>query len=154
MSSAPTSVSSVLRNPRPIMEYHPVATSPRGRVCAHEGCATILSVYNHSAFCGLHEPEDGEVTEGTKQCSLCLRVLPVDAFTLKVKRRGDNVYTWRLGYCQTCDATRKRIRRAREGTRRESYAAQLERKRDAYYRRRYGYPDRAAYLAAKEAGLV
>ena len=28
-----------------------------GRVCAHEGCATVLSVYNATAHCGAHQPE-------------------------------------------------------------------------------------------------
>ena len=29
---------------------------PPGRVCATPDCATILSVYNSSEFCSLHEP--------------------------------------------------------------------------------------------------
>lgn len=32
-------------------------TYPRGRRCAHEGCATVLSVYNPDEFCGAHLPE-------------------------------------------------------------------------------------------------
>lgn len=28
---------------------------PRGRRCAQEGCATILSIYNPTAYCYLHE---------------------------------------------------------------------------------------------------
>jgi hypothetical protein len=27
---------------------------PHGRLCAHEDCETILSIYNPSAFCGAH----------------------------------------------------------------------------------------------------
>ncbi len=30
-------------------------TYARGRVCAAAGCATVLSVYNGSAFCALHD---------------------------------------------------------------------------------------------------
>jgi hypothetical protein len=30
--------------------------SDRGRVCWAEGCTTLLSVYNHSDHCSLHEP--------------------------------------------------------------------------------------------------
>ena len=35
----------------------PVATTrhPEGRICALHGCATVLSVYNGSRFCALHE---------------------------------------------------------------------------------------------------
>ena len=28
---------------------------PRGRVCAHNGCDTVLSVYNAASFCAQHE---------------------------------------------------------------------------------------------------
>lgn len=30
-------------------------TQPAGRVCEEDGCATILSVYNDSYWCALHE---------------------------------------------------------------------------------------------------
>lgn len=30
-------------------------SSPRGRVCETIGCSTILSIYNHSAWCSIHE---------------------------------------------------------------------------------------------------
>ena len=33
-------------------------TYPKGRVCAEEGCTTILSVYNRSEFCWQHEPAE------------------------------------------------------------------------------------------------
>lgn len=29
----------------------------RGRVCAHPGCGTILSIYNPDDYCALHAPE-------------------------------------------------------------------------------------------------
>jgi hypothetical protein len=29
---------------------------PRGRMCAQDGCVTILSTYNASEFCWLHSP--------------------------------------------------------------------------------------------------
>lgn len=32
-----------------------VATKPLERICAHVGCLTQLSVYNHSDYCALHE---------------------------------------------------------------------------------------------------
>jgi hypothetical protein len=33
----------------------PTTSSPHGRVCRALGCSTILSIYNHSAWCSLHE---------------------------------------------------------------------------------------------------
>jgi hypothetical protein len=33
-----------------------VSSHPAGRVCQHEYCTTVLSVYNPSPFCGVHEP--------------------------------------------------------------------------------------------------
>jgi hypothetical protein len=33
----------------------PVRTFGRGRVCRADGCATVLSLYNPSDFCALHE---------------------------------------------------------------------------------------------------
>jgi len=33
-----------------------VAGHPSGRVCAAPACATVLSMYNGSEFCSLHEP--------------------------------------------------------------------------------------------------
>jgi hypothetical protein len=29
--------------------------APRGRVCGHDGCVTVLSIYNASADCSVHE---------------------------------------------------------------------------------------------------
>jgi hypothetical protein len=31
-------------------------TESASRTCAHEGCATILSRYNKTTLCGVHEP--------------------------------------------------------------------------------------------------
>lgn len=33
----------------------PSISFPSGRLCSHQGCATVLSVYNPSVFCALHE---------------------------------------------------------------------------------------------------
>ena len=30
---------------------------PAGRICAHDGCGTPLSVYNSEAYCYPHRPE-------------------------------------------------------------------------------------------------
>jgi predicted nucleic acid-binding Zn ribbon protein len=35
-----------------------ISAYSRGRTCAAEGCATILSTYNPSAYCSVHEPQD------------------------------------------------------------------------------------------------
>jgi len=31
------------------------ANSRRGRICEYGGCATVLSIYNHSEWCSVHE---------------------------------------------------------------------------------------------------
>ena len=33
-----------------------VSSFPAGRVCTYDQCVTVLSVYNASAFCSVHEP--------------------------------------------------------------------------------------------------
>ena len=39
---------------RPVSSRYRVATFEERRVCAEEGCATQLSIYNPGAFCALH----------------------------------------------------------------------------------------------------
>jgi hypothetical protein len=61
----------------PTWDRDPVRTSPRGRVCACDGCATRLSVYNPSPFCALHNGgEDAPAPAGYCRCRECGRVLP------------------------------------------------------------------------------
>jgi len=61
----------------------PAPTYPAGRTCAHDGCGTMLSVYNPAPYCALHESEhegehEGEdrVPDGYRRCRVCGRVLP------------------------------------------------------------------------------
>jgi endogenous inhibitor of DNA gyrase (YacG/DUF329 family) len=42
---------------RPVSLTERVAVRERGRVCAHEGCATILSIYNPLKYCSAHATE-------------------------------------------------------------------------------------------------
>jgi len=42
----------------PVARAEKVRTYAAGRVCAAEGCHTVLSVYNPSRFCGLHATPD------------------------------------------------------------------------------------------------
>jgi hypothetical protein len=42
---------------RSLVAADPVTTYPAGRVCACPECETVLSVYNPSGYCGLHQPE-------------------------------------------------------------------------------------------------
>jgi hypothetical protein len=44
----------------------PSRTFPDGRVCAEDGCATKLSIYNDGDFCYLHEPEMAPRLRGKK----------------------------------------------------------------------------------------
>jgi hypothetical protein len=39
---------------KPVSQANVVRSHPRGRVCAHEGCTTILSIYNPSKYCAAH----------------------------------------------------------------------------------------------------
>ena len=39
----------------PIYAMFGTRTAPRGRKCALRGCKTVLSMYNHGRYCGLHE---------------------------------------------------------------------------------------------------
>jgi predicted nucleic acid-binding Zn ribbon protein len=39
---------------RPSSRANVVRAHQRGRICAHEGCATILSIYNPSKYCSAH----------------------------------------------------------------------------------------------------
>jgi hypothetical protein len=42
----------------PVARAERVRTYATGRVCAAEGCMTVLSMYNPSRFCGLHSAPD------------------------------------------------------------------------------------------------
>jgi hypothetical protein len=35
----------------------PPARYAKGRVCAHDGCGTILDPYNETVHCSIHQPE-------------------------------------------------------------------------------------------------
>jgi len=48
-----------------------VQTYPAGRVCAHDGCATILSRFNKDATCDLHKPEPDFLCYHGKQFRQC-----------------------------------------------------------------------------------
>ncbi len=39
-----------------LMSGPPVQSFPSKRICVEEGCATVLSIYNGTASCSLHEP--------------------------------------------------------------------------------------------------
>lgn len=39
---------------KPVSQANVVRSHQRGRICAHEGCNTILSIYNPATFCAAH----------------------------------------------------------------------------------------------------
>ena len=45
----------------------PNRTYGEGRVCAHEGCETRISVYNRSEFCWAHTPVRFPLTRGERR---------------------------------------------------------------------------------------
>jgi len=47
-------IGNVTKGSRPGNLPSPSRILERGRVCAHEGCRTTLSVYNEGAFCWQH----------------------------------------------------------------------------------------------------
>jgi hypothetical protein len=53
-----TRISGSLVRGAPVARAERVRTYATGRVCAAEGCMTILSMYNPSRFCGLHSAPD------------------------------------------------------------------------------------------------
>lgn len=44
----------------------PSRTFKAGRRCRHEGCDTILSIYNEDPYCSLHAPRVTPRTRGRK----------------------------------------------------------------------------------------
>jgi hypothetical protein len=50
----------------------PEAPMPKGRVCAHPGCTTILNCWNREATCSLHTPKD----ESLSYCGYTMIVCP------------------------------------------------------------------------------
>jgi hypothetical protein len=53
-----THISGSMVRGAPIARAERVRTYASGRVCAAEGCTTVLSIYNPSRFCGLHSAPD------------------------------------------------------------------------------------------------
>lgn len=49
-----TPVTTSLNFRRPVSFTDRVAVRERGRICAHDGCDTILSIYNPAKYCSAH----------------------------------------------------------------------------------------------------
>lgn len=73
-------------------------TYPRGRVCAHEGCTTVLSVYNPEGHCATHRPDTGLTYHGYSFaiCTQCEEVVPAGSVST-------------AGRCPRCSGVRRRI---------------------------------------------
>jgi len=60
-----------------ILYGRPLRTYGKGRVCAHNGCDTIVSLYNPLKYCSLHEKlhrssiDVDSILFTTKECLLC-----------------------------------------------------------------------------------
>lgn len=52
-----TPVTTSLNTWRPVSRADRITVRARGRVCAHEGCDTILSIYNPAKYCSAHGAE-------------------------------------------------------------------------------------------------
>jgi hypothetical protein len=152
------SVTSILKNPAPIMEYTPRPTYGEGRVCAKDGCGTVLTRYHCGSFCYAHEDAAAPETqpEGTATCTRCRQVLPLSEFRLKSKFKDGKQTTWRMRTCTRCVSEKAKSRREKENQRNAQWREEnkdenRKRTRDYYYRKRYGFPTREAYWAAKGA---
>jgi hypothetical protein len=107
-----------------------IASYPRGRRCSHPGCATILSVYNESDRCSLHEAETGLRYSSYDHyvCDSCGEVQ---------QTRGHGAATGPRT-CKRCVSKRTERRLADNGGSVEAWKRETERQRDRYYRKRYG----------------
>ena len=78
-----------------------VRSHPAGRVCAHPGCSTVLSIYNPSRHCGAHQPPADMVYNG-----VAFRLCECGAvITLKS----------RSGLCRSCSHRPERFTSLRRG---------------------------------------
>jgi hypothetical protein len=57
----------VVRGSRPRELPRPNRTYAPGRVCAHEGCETRISIYNRSAYCWTHAPQKFPLVRGERK---------------------------------------------------------------------------------------
>ncbi len=68
---------------------------PKRRVCAHDGCDTILSRYNPSTYCAAHEPEP--------------EVFRHEGYSFRVCRCGDVFQVHDGGGSRLCPACKRRV---------------------------------------------
>lgn len=80
---------------------------PRGRVCAHEGCHTVVSIYNPSDYCNQHERLHRKrfsvdaLLFHTKACPSCGRDLLANSDNF---RRDDRIPGGFKATCKRCQA--------------------------------------------------
>ena len=108
-------------------------THPAGRVCDHDGCATILSKFNAGATCEMHKPApDWYIRNG-----LCFAECPECGSFRKVTNRNRGVHL-----CPSCASMantpvpeQQRLQRARDRSRARYWAnPEGERERQRKYR--------------------
>lgn len=51
------------------LQARPNRTWTRGRTCEHDGCPTVLSIYNRSASCSVHEEVRVYIQRGKRRSS-------------------------------------------------------------------------------------
>ena len=81
-----------------------IESYPAGRVCDHDGCDTVLSIYNPDPHCGAHRPEPDWSYGGRMHapCEDCGEIL-------QVKR--SKPHHW----CDACSRKRRRIEATKMG---------------------------------------
>lgn len=104
----------------------PVETSER-RICAHEGCETVLSMYNPEKFCALHDVAEIPTRRGERKlCPKCRGRKPLTEFRKDSARRGGVRAT-----CKDCDNERQRRYRSDPARRRRVLDYESARRRKA-----------------------
>ena len=121
-------------------------TYAKGRVCEHPRCTTVLSIYNERPYCEAHkedwfhdwEPEYDE--NWNRVCPQCgAHKSPTTKYFMVDERSKD-------GLSRLCTPCRKQVGKQRRAV--MSREEQLQKKRDQYYQKKFGYPSQMEYLRA------
>lgn len=125
-----TPVTTSLNTWRPVSQTDRLTVRERGRICAHEGCDTILSIYNPAKYCSAHvdatlgrRRRSGLQLARTVACERC-----GEEFETKNARRRYCSDTCRMAaFARRRRAAQRAERRLRQGAEPGAAGAQLAR---------------------------
>lgn len=106
----------------------PSKTYGKGRVCAEDGCAQVLSMYNPSDRCHVHTAEMIQRMSRVGHCHKCNRdFLLTEEFWHRDRARKSGFHA----ICKTCRMAQQKKRiRSRRNTERVAVDAAVPRKRE------------------------